>query len=200
MLMHVADTFGFKVNTFTHILEGYKVADKMKKHGVNASTFADWWAYKYEVIDAIPQNAAILNRMGVTVAINSDDAEMGRRLNHEAAKIVKYGKISEEEAWKMVTLNPAKMLRIDSRTGSIKQGKDADIVLWNNNPLSIYAKPEMTFVDGICYYSTQTDDLLRKQVAATRARLISNILQAQKNGADTQTHISEQEPNYHCND
>ena len=200
MLMHVADTFGFKVNTFTHILEGYKVADKMKKHGVNASTFADWWAYKYEVIDAIPQNAAILNRMGVTVAINSDDAEMGRRLNHEAAKIVKYGKITEEEAWKMVTLNPAKMLRIDSRTGSIKQGKDADIVLWNNNPLSIYAKPEMTFVDGICYYSTQTDELLRKQVAATRARLISNILQAQKNGADTQTQISEQEPNYHCND
>ncbi len=200
MLMHVADTFGFKVNTFTHILEGYKVADKMKKHGVNASTFADWWAYKYEVIDAIPQNAAILNRMGVTVAINSDDAEMGRRLNQEAAKIVKYGKVSEEEAWKMVTLNPAKMLRIDNRTGSIKPGKDADLVLWNNNPLSIYAKPEMTFVDGICYYSLQTDEQLRKQVAATRARLISNILQAQKNGADTQTHISEQEPNYHCHD
>lgn len=200
MLMHVADTFGFKVNTFTHILEGYKVADKMKKHGVNASTFADWWAYKYEVIDAIPHNAAILNRMGVTVAVNSDDAEMGRRLNQEAAKIIKYGNVSEEEAWKMVTLNPAKMLRIDNRTGSIKPGKDADLVLWNNNPLSIYAKPEMTFVDGTCYYSLSKDQELRKQVAQTRAKLIGDILQAQKNGAESQLHVSELEPNYHCQD
>ncbi len=200
MLMHVADTFGFRVNTFTHILEGYKVADKMKKHGVNASTFADWWAYKYEVIDAIPHNAAILNRMGVTVAVNSDDAEMGRRLNQEAAKIIKYGNVSEEEVWKMVTLNPAKMLRIDNRTGSIKPGKDADLVLWNNNPLSIYAKPEMTYVDGICYYSLSKDEKLRKQVSQTRAKLISDILQAQKNGAESQIHISELEPNYHCQD
>ncbi len=200
MLMHVADTFGFKVNTFTHILEGYKLADKMKKHGVNASTFADWWAYKYEVMDAIPQNAAILNRMGVTVAINSDDAEMGRRLNQEAAKIIKYGKISEVEAWKMVTLNPAKMLRIDNQTGSIKVGKDADLVLWNTNPLSIYAKPEMTFVDGVCYYSIKTDEALRTQVANTRSRIINNLIKAQKNGEKTQSHISENEPNYHCND
>ena len=200
MLMHVADTFGFKVNTFTHILEGYKVADKMKRHGVNASTFADWWAYKYEVIDAIPHNAGILHRMGVTVAINSDDAEMGRRLNQEAAKIIKYTGISEEDAWKMVTLNPAKMLHIDNRTGSIKIGKDADIVLWNNNPLSIYAKPEMTFVDGICYYSLATDEQLRKQIAQTRSRLITLLLQAQKNGTDTQSFISEPEQNYHCND
>jgi imidazolonepropionase-like amidohydrolase len=200
MLMHVADTFGFKVNTFTHILEGYKVADKMKRHGVNASTFADWWAYKYEVIDAIPHNAGILHRMGVTVAINSDDAEMGRRLNQEAAKIIKYTGISEEDAWKMVTLNPAKMLHIDNRTGSIKIGKDADIVLWNNNPLSIYAKPEMTFVDGICYYSLATDEQLRKQIAQTRQRLIALLLQAQKNGTDTQSFISEPEQNYHCND
>lgn len=200
MLMHVADTFGFKVNTFTHILEGYKVADKMKKHGVNASTFADWWAYKYEVMDAIPQNAGILHRMGVTVAINSDDAEMGRRLNHEAAKIIKYTNISEEDAWKMVTLNPAKMLRIDNRTGSIKAGKDADIVLWTANPLSIYAKPEMTFVDGICYYSLAQDEYLRKQVELTRERIIKMLLDAQENGNETQSFISEPEVNYHCND
>lgn len=200
MLMHVADSFGFKVNTFTHILEGYKVADKMKKHGVNASTFADWWAYKYEVMDAIPQNAGIMHRMGITVAINSDDAEMGRRLNQEAAKIIKYTGISEEDAWKMVTLNPAKMLRIDQRTGSISNGKDADLVLWNNNPLSIYAKPEMTFVDGICFYSITTDLQLRNQIAKIRTQIISKMMEAQKNGAETQNHISEQEPNYHCND
>lgn len=200
MLMHVADTFGFRVNTFTHILEGYKVADKMKKHGVNASTFADWWAYKFEVIDAIPHNAGILHRMGVTVAINSDDAEMGRRLNQEAAKIIKYTNISEEEAWKMVTLNPAKMLRIDNRTGSIKVGKDADIVLWNTNPLSIYAKPEMTFVDGVCYFSTQQDEYLRAQIAQTRERIIKLLIDAQQNGAETQLFISEPEVNYHCND
>lgn len=200
MLMHVADSFGFKVNTFTHILEGYKVADKMKRHGVNASTFADWWAYKYEVMDAIPHNAGIMNRMGITVAINSDDAEMGRRLNQEAAKIIKYTGISEEEAWKMVTLNPAKMLRIDQHTGSISNGKDADLVLWSNNPLSIYAKPEMTFIEGTCYYSISEDQQLRYQVAATRSRIIGKMIEAQKNGAETQNQISEQEPNYHCND
>jgi len=138
--------------------------------------------------------------MGVTVAVNSDDAEMGRRLNQEAAKIIKYGNVSEEEAWKMVTLNPAKMLRIENRTGSIKAGKDADLVLWNNNPLSIYAKPEMTYVDGICYYSLSKDEKLRKQVSQTRAKLISDILQAQKDGAESQMHISELEPNYHCQD
>src|SRR5271169_7067690 len=109
MLMHVADTFGFKMNTFTHILEGYKVADKMKAHGVYASTFADWWAYKYEVIDAIPYNAAILTKMGIPTAVNSDDAEMARRLNQEAAKAIKYGGLTEEQAWKLCTLNPAIM-------------------------------------------------------------------------------------------
>ena len=114
----------------------------MKEHGVNASSFSDWWAYKYEVIDAIPYNGAIMHRMGVNVAFNSDDAEMARRLNQEAAKAVKYGGLSEEEAWKFVTLNPAKMLRIDNRVGSIKVGKDADVVLWSDNPLSIYAKAE----------------------------------------------------------
>ena len=140
MLMKVAEQFGFKINTFTHILEGYKVADKMAEHGARGSTFSDWWNYKYEVKDAIPQNAAIMHNAGVTVAINSDDAEMSRRLNQEAAKSVKYGNISEEEAWKFVTLNPAKLLHIDDRVGSIREGKDADVVLWTDHPLSIYAK------------------------------------------------------------
>ena len=131
MLMHTADKMGFHVNTFTHILEGYKVADKMKAHGAGGSSFADWWAYKYEVMEAIPYNGAIMNKVGITVAYNSDDAEMARRLNQEAAKAVKYGNVSEEEAWKFVTLNPAKLLHVDNRTGSIKEGKDADLVLWS---------------------------------------------------------------------
>ena len=129
MLMQVADSMGFTINTFTHILEGYKVADKMKIHGAGASTFSDWWAYKYEVNDAIPYNAAILNKMNIITAINSDDAEMGKRLNQEAAKSIKYGNISQEDAWKLITLNPAKLLHIDDNLGSLKKGKDADIVI-----------------------------------------------------------------------
>ncbi|HBR53136.1 MAG TPA: amidohydrolase, partial [Flavobacteriaceae bacterium] len=152
MLMKVAERFDFKINTFTHILEGYKVADKMKQHGVGASTFSDWWAYKYEVNDAIPYNAAIMASEGLVVAINSDDGEMSRRLNQEAAKGVKYGGMTEEEAWKMVTINPAKLLHIDDRTGSIKEGKDADLVLWSDHPLSVYAKAEKTIIDGVTYF------------------------------------------------
>ncbi|OYU97648.1 MAG: amidohydrolase [Bacteroidetes bacterium B1(2017)] len=200
MLMHVADSMGFKVNTFTHILEGYKVADKMKAHGVSASTFADWWAYKYEVIDAIPQNAAILNKMGVVTAINSDDAEMGRRLNQEAAKIIKYGGISEEDAWKMVTLNPAKMLHLDARTGSIKVGKDADLVLWSANPLSIQAKAEMTFVDGVCYFNREQDLAARKAIQLERERIIAKMIAAKQKGEKTELKVSAPDPDYHCED
>ncbi len=200
MLMHVADSMGFKVNTFTHILEGYKVADKMKAHGVSASTFADWWAYKYEVIDAIPQNAAILNKIGVVTAINSDDAEMGRRLNQEAAKIIKYGHISEEEAWKMVTLNPAKMLHLDTRTGSIKVGKDADLVLWSCNPLSIQAKAEMTFVDGVCYFNRTADEAMRIAVQAERQRIIQKMILAKQKGEKAEAKVSMPDPDYHCDD
>ncbi len=149
MLMRVADSMGFHVNTFTHILEGYKVAKQLKVHGATASTFSDWWAYKYEVNDAIPQNAALLNRMGVNTCINSDDAEMSRRLNQEAAKTMKYGGLSREEAWRMVTLNAAKALHLDDRMGSVEVGKDADIVVWSADPLSIEAKVESTFVDGV---------------------------------------------------
>jgi len=198
MLMHVADSMGFKVNTFTHILEGYKVADKMKTHGVNASTFADWWAYKFEVMEAIPYNASIMNKMGLNVAINSDDAEMGRRLNQEAAKTIKYGNVSEEDAWKMVTLNPAKMLHLDNKLGSIKIGKDADLVLWNDNPLSIYAKPEYTFVDGICFFSLEKDKLLRDELKKERQRLIQKLISAKQNGEKVEKKVSHDEEEYHC--
>jgi imidazolonepropionase-like amidohydrolase len=176
MLMHVADSLGFKINTFTHILEGYKVADKMKAHGVGASSFSDWWAYKYEVMEAIPYNGAILHDMGIVVAYNSDDAEMARRLNQEAAKAVKYGGVSEEEALKFVTLNPAKLLHIDNKVGSIKVGKDADVVLWNDHPLSIYSKVLMTFIDGTCYFDVNRDLKLRESITSERARILKKMI------------------------
>ncbi|MBN8676425.1 MAG: amidohydrolase family protein [Chitinophagales bacterium] len=181
--MEVANRMGYTVNTFTHILEGYKVADKMLKHGSFASTFSDWWAYKMEVEDAIPYNAAIMQKVGLTVAINSDDAEMARRLNQEAAKIVKYGGVTEEEALKMVTLNPAKMLHVDDRVGSLKTGKDADVVLWSDNPLSIYAKPLYTIVDGIIYFDRQKDEQMQKLVDAERLRLIRKMNGEKRSGA-----------------
>jgi imidazolonepropionase-like amidohydrolase len=181
--MRVAEKFGFPINTFTHILEGYKVADKMKAHGVNASTFSDWWQYKMEVVDAIPYNAAIMQRVGLNVAINSDDAEMARRLNQEAGKIVKYGGVTEEEALKMVTLNPAKMLHVDDKVGSIKVGKDADLVLWSNNPLSIYAVAEKTIVDGTIYFDRDRDKELRAQIQAERTRLIQKLAAAKRTPA-----------------
>jgi imidazolonepropionase-like amidohydrolase len=198
--MKVADQFNFPVNTFTHILEGYKVADKMKAHGANASTFSDWWAYKYEVIDAIPYNAAIMTKEGLNVSINSDDAEMARRLNQEAAKSIKYGGLTEEQAFKMVTLNPAKMLHIDNRVGSIKAGKDADLVLWNDNPLSIYAKPLKTFVDGIDYYDAEKDAKLRNDMRVEKERIIQKLLTAKKLGMPTQKASKPEKKLYHCDD
>lgn len=198
MLMHVADSFHFKVNTFTHILEGYKVADKMKKHGVNASTFADWWAYKFEVNDAIPFNASILTKMGITTAINSDDAEMARRLNHEAAKTVKYGALTEIEAWKTVTLNPAKMLHLDKQLGTIEKGKDADLVLWSDNPLSVYAKVEKTFVDGICLYDAELNDKMIEQIQNEKIRLYNKINEAKKGGEKTEPSKPKRALLYQC--
>ncbi|MDD3721091.1 MAG: amidohydrolase family protein [Lutibacter sp.] len=198
MLMKVADKFNFTVNTFTHILEGYKVADKMKEHGAGASTFSDWWAYKYEVNDAIPYNASILHKVGITVAINSDDAEMNRRLNQEAAKTIKYGGLSEEEAWKLVTINPAKLLHIDKRVGSVKVGKDADIVLWSENPLSIYAKAEKTLVDGVVYFDTERDLQLREQVKDERNSLINMMLIEKNNGNDVQSPSKKTPVHFHC--
>ena len=175
MLMHVAEQFGFNINTFTHILEGYKVADKMARHGAGGSTFSDWWGYKWEVRYAIPYNAALMQQAGVVVAINSDDAEMARRLNQEAAKAVKYGNVSEVDALKMVTLNPAMLMHLDDRMGSIRAGKDADLVLWSDHPLSVYAVAETTWIEGAPYYDRQEDMALREAIAAERARIIAAI-------------------------
>lgn len=198
MLMHVAEDFNFRVNTFTHILEGYKVADKMAKHGVGGSTFADWWAYKFEVREAIPYNPILMHDQGVVVAINSDDAEMARRLNHEAAKSIKYGGMNEEDAWKMVTLNPAKLLHLDDRMGSIKVGKDADVVLWTASPLSVYAKVEKNIIDGVVYFDVERDKKLREVLASERNRLIEAMIMSKEKGASTQKVKPKAHTHYHC--
>ncbi len=184
--IRVAEQMGYKYNTFTHILEGYKVADKMKAHGSNASTFSDWWNYKMEVQDAIPYNAALMHKVGLNVALNSDDAEMARRLNQEAGKIVKYGGVSEEDALKMVTLNPAKMLHVEDRVGSLKVGKDGDVVVWSDHPLSIYAKSLYTIVDGIVYFDREKDAQLQVAVDAERNRLIKKLNAEKRSGAPVQ--------------
>jgi len=198
MLMKVAERFDFNINTFTHILEGYKVADKMKAHGVGGSTFSDWWAYKYEVNDAIPYNAAIMHKVGVTTAINSDDAEMSRRLNQEAAKAIKYGGVSEEEALKFVTLNPAKLLHLDDRVGSIKVGKDADVVLWSDHPLSIYAKAEKTIIEGVTYFDIERDKEMRQAVNEEKSKLIKLMLEEKNKGLKTQPIKKKEKELLHC--
>lgn len=200
MLMKVAERFNFRINTFTHILEGYKVADKMAQHGVAASTFSDWWNYKWEVRYAIPYNAAIMHRAGVVTAINSDDAEMGRRLNQEAAKSVKYAGVSEEDALKMVTLNPAKMLHLDNQMGSVKAGKSADVVLWTDHPLSIYAKAEKTIIDGKVYFDIEKDKQNNKDMEAERGRIIQKMKNAKKSGMPTQRGESRSQLDFHCDD
>ncbi|MBC54593.1 MAG: amidohydrolase [Gammaproteobacteria bacterium] len=178
MMMQMAESFGFNINTFTHILEGYKVADKMAAHGAGGSTFSDWWAFKWEVRYAIPYNAALMQQAGVVVALNSDDAEMSRRLNQEAGKMVKYGNVSESDALKMITLNPAKLLHLDDRMGSIREGKDADLVLWDEHPLSVYAQAQTTWVDGVPYFDRARDQQLRQTIADERARIIAAIISA----------------------
>ncbi|MDC3252934.1 amidohydrolase family protein [Crocinitomicaceae bacterium] len=199
MLMHVADSMGFNINTFTHILEGYKLADKMVKHGAGGSTFSDWWAYKYEVNDAIPYNAAMMNAQGVIVAINSDDAEMGRRLNQEAAKGIKYGGMDEQEAWKMITLNPAKLLHLDDQMGSLKVGKDADIVVWSDHPLSIAAKVEYTIVDGMVLFDKVRDAEMRMFNQKEKARIVSKMLQDNNSGGKKRSFQKKKKGHYHCN-
>ncbi len=198
--LRVADRLGFAFNTFTHILEGYKVADKMKAHGSGASTFSDWWNYKMEVTDAIPYNATIMQRAGMNVAINSDDPEMARRLNQEAAKSVKYGGMSEEDALKMVTLNPAIMLHVQDRVGSITPGKDADLVIWTDHPLSMYAKAEKTIVDGIIYFDRERDMYLRKRIAEEKSRLVKKMLLEKKGGVSLPAALPSMEVIHSCGD
>lgn len=197
MMMHIANKHKFTLNTFTHILEGYKLADKMKDHKANASTFSDWHSYKYEVLDAIPYNAAIMQKVGLNVAINSDDAEMARRLNQEAAKMVRYGDIKEEDALKAVTLNPAKMLHIDDKVGSIAIGKDADLVIWSDHPLSIYAKVEKTIIEGVVYYDVETDKQLKEFAQKEKRRLLEKMKKSAKD-EKTQPLTLEIEDEYEC--
>ena len=172
MLIRVADDFGFKIATFQHVLEGFKVAKEIAAHGAGASTFSDWWAYKVEAYDAIPHNAAVMTRKGVLVSINSDSAEEARHLNHEAAKAMRWGGLNEEEALALVTLNPAKQLQIADRVGSIEEGKDADLVIYNRYPLSVYAVPEMVFIDGEIYYSKAQDQQRMANLEQERERLL----------------------------
>jgi len=161
MLIRLAEEFGFKIRTFQHVLEGYKVAAEIARHGAGASTFSDWWAYKLEAFDATPYNAAIMAAHGVTVSLNSDSDELARRLYWEAAKAVKYGGVSETEALKMVTLNPAWQLGIDGRVGSIEVGKDADIAIFSAHPFAPDARVEATLVDGVVYFDRARDGSAR---------------------------------------
>ncbi len=200
MLMRLAEEFGFRVNVFTHVLEGYKVARELARHGAGASSFSDWWAYKFEVYDAIPHNPAIMHEQGVLVAINSDDAEMGRRLAQEAGKSVGYDGIPEEEALKFVTLNPARMLRVDHRVGSIEVGKDADLVLWSGPPLSTRSVVEQTYVDGRCYFDRTRDEQLRQRDAQLRQQLEQRALQALRQGEQPAAPKGQQRRLYHCED
>ena len=179
MLIRVADDYGFKIKTFQHVLEGYKVAKEIAAHGAGASTFSDWWAYKAEAYDAIPYNAALMTKKGVVVSLNSDSAELMRRLNTEAAKAMKYGGISETEALAMVTLNPAKQLAIDSRVGSIETGKDADIVIYDKYPLSNFAKVQKVLIDGDLYFDRDKEVSGRPAKEMEKQKLVNKEKQEQ---------------------
>jgi imidazolonepropionase-like amidohydrolase len=172
MLLRVAKEFGFKVRTFQHVLEGYKIADEISAAGVGGSTFSDWWAYKVEAYDAIPYNAALMQERGVVVSINSDSAEEARHLNQEAAKTIKYGELSANDALKMITINPAIQLGIDNRVGSIEIGKDADLVIYNHDPLSVYAVVQKTLIDGQIYFDRDRDVAARPALEKEKQALL----------------------------
>jgi imidazolonepropionase-like amidohydrolase len=179
MLLRVADDYGFKIRTLQHVLEGYKVAKEIAAHGAGASTFSDWWSYKVEAFDAIPYNAAIMQKYGVVVSMNSDDAELMRHLNTEAGKAMKYGGVSETEALAMVTLNPAKQLGIDKRVGSIEAGKDADLAIFDKYPLSDYAKVQKVLIDGNVYFDRDQDVSGRAAKQAEKQKLLDKEKQSQ---------------------
>jgi imidazolonepropionase-like amidohydrolase len=183
MLMRLTEDFGFRVNTFTHILEGYKVADEMATHGASAMGFSDWWGYKFEVIDAIPYSGYIMWDRGVNTGFNSDDSELARRLNTEAAKAIKYGGVPPEEAIKFVTLNPAKSLEIDDRVGSLEVGKDADFSIWNGSPLSPYSVCQQTWIEGRKYFDRAEDLAGRAALAKERDALVARVKAQKKDAA-----------------
>jgi imidazolonepropionase-like amidohydrolase len=176
MFARLARKLNLEVATFQHILEGYKVADALSGINAGGSSFSDWWGYKYEVIDAIPYNGAIMHNAGVLTSFNSDNAELATRLNTEAAKAVKYGGLSEEEALKFVTINPAIQLRIDDRVGSLEKGKDADFVIWSDHPLSTFAHAEQTWIDGVRYFDKEASTAQVESDLSERDRLIQKAL------------------------
>jgi imidazolonepropionase-like amidohydrolase len=184
MLLRVAKEFGFKVRTFQHVLEGYKVADELAAAGVGASTFSDWWAYKVEAYDAIPYNAALMTQRGVNVSINSDDAEEATHLNQEAAKSMKFGGLTHDEALKLVTLNPAIQLGIDKRVGTIDAGKDADLVIYNHDPLSAYAVVQKTLIDGRVYFDRQREIAERPEREKEKKALLAKEKKAAEKKPD----------------
>jgi imidazolonepropionase-like amidohydrolase len=171
-IMRLLEEFDVTVASLIHILEGYKVADEIAEHGAGGSTFSDWWAYKMEAYDAIPYNAALMTERGVVACINSDSDEEMRHLNQEAAKAMKWGGMSEEDALKLVTLNPAIMLGIDDRVGSIEVGKDADLAIFDSYPLSVYAVVEKTIIDGQVYFDREHDRALREALAQEKQALL----------------------------
>jgi imidazolonepropionase-like amidohydrolase len=179
MLLRLAEEVGFRIATLQHVLEGYKVAREIAAHGAGASTFSDWWGYKVEASGATPWNAALMTRKGVLVSINSDSAEHSRRLNTEAAKSIKWGGLSDDEALALVTVNPARQLRVAERVGSIEPGKDADLVVWNHHPLSSYAVADRVYIDGALYYDRSKEDARVADLASRKAALV----QAEKDAA-----------------
>src|SRR5271154_2584257 len=183
MLIRVADDYGFKIRTFQHVLEGYKVAKEIAAHGAGGSTFSDWWGYKVEAYDAIPYNATLMMKKGVLVSLNSDDAELMRHLNEEAAKTMKYGGATETEALSMVTINPAKQLGIDNRVGSIEVGKDGDVVIYDQHPLSNFTKVEKVFIDGQLYFDRAKDIADRPTKEREKKALITKAAEEQKKNA-----------------
>jgi len=194
MLLRVAKEFGFKVRTLQHVLEGYKVADEIAASGAGASTFSDWWSYKVEAYDAIPYNAALMTQRGVLVSVNSDDAEEATHLNQEAAKSIKFGGLSHDEALKLVTLNPAIQLGIDQRVGSIDTGKDADLVIYNHDPLSAYAVVQKTLIDGRVYFDRQRDIAGRADLEKEKKALTEKEKKASEKKTDATVDIGKKPP------
>lgn len=201
MLLRLAEEFDFTLTTFTHILEGYKVASELARHGASGSTFADWWAFKFEVYDAIPQNACLMSEKGVMMSINSDSNDLQRRLNTEAAKSVTYCGMSEHEALQMITLNPAKQLKVDQYVGSIKEGKHADFVIWNGHPLSAYSSVEQTWINARKYFDRERDIQLRAEIEAEKQQLIQKVLKSP--ASERQGRVDgykKPQPTWHCED
>ncbi len=180
MLLDVADDMGFKIRELQHVLEGYKVAKEIAKHGAGAGTFIDWWGYKAEAYDATPYNVALMVRNGVTTVVNSDSDELARHLNHDAAKAMKYGGLTEDEALRLGTINAAKLLRLDNRLGSIEAGKDADLVIWNGHPLSTYSRVDTTFIEGDVYFDREQDLKRREELRREKEELLKKEEQESK--------------------